>query len=348
MRAIVRKDTKQTYREYVKGLMTDEATAASPPPEKADPPAPPPTPPASPTSATPASPDAKPSDAPGESPPEKAGPTLAEIIRFDRKRKGKTCSNADWESPVDADARVAKMKDGRTHLAYKAEHVVDLKSEVILAAELYPADRSDPATGLDSVLTARCHLTQAGLTMTIDGCAQDKGYHARESLALAETYSVRTYVAEPDRPHRAKWKDGSEAQQKAVYANRRRVKGDRGKALQRRRSEVVERSFAHVCETGGARRSWLRGLAKIRKRYTMAVAARNLGLVMRKLFGIGKPRTMQTGGPPDGNGGTGGDGGAGAPQTPDGLLKRLCELLRSRGNPFGRNPATGRVRLALG
>ena len=281
---------------------TGETAAASPPPrppeksDAADPPTPPP------EANAPAKPEATP-PSPAATSPE---PTVAEIIRFDRKRKDKTCSNTDWVSPVDADARIAKMKDGRTRLAYKAEHVVDLKSEVILAAELYPADRSDHSTGLDSVLTARCHLTQAGLTMTIDGCAQDKGYHARESLALAETYSVRTFVAEPDRPHRAKWKDGSEAQQKAVYANRRRVKGDRGKALQRRRSEVVERSFAHVCETGGARRSWLRRFDKIRKRYTMAVAARNLGLLMRKLFRVGKPRTMQAGGQPDGNGGKGG------------------------------------------
>jgi transposase len=340
MRSIVRKDTKQSYHDYVKGLMRDEATGEEPTasaPEKAPPPDPPP--PASPTSETPVSPDAKPSDAPAESPPEKAEPTLAEVIRFDRKRTDKTCSNADWESPVDADARVAKMKDGRTHLAYKAEHVVDLKSEVILAAELYPADRSDPSTGLDSVLTARCHLTQAGLTMTIDGCAQDKGYHAREPLALAETYSVRTYVAEPDRPHRAKWKDAPADQKKAVYANRRRVKGDRGQALQRRRSEVVERSFAHVCETGGARRSWLRGLDQIRKRYAMAVAARNLGLLLRTLFGIGKPRTLQTGGKPDGNGGAGGEQGPNPGVTgPNGLLKRLCDRLRSRVGPFGPHP----------
>lgn len=340
MRSIVRKDTKQTYREYLKKLMADAATgetAAVPAPEKTDPPAPPAPPP--PASDTPVSSAEQPPvpPSPEATPPE---PTVAEIIRFDRKRKGKTCSNTDWESPVDADARIARMKDGRTRLAYKAEHVVDLKSEVILAAELGPADRSDHSTGLDSVLTARCHLTQAGLTMTIDGCAQDKGYHARESLALAETYSVRTYVAEPDRPHRAKWKGVPEDQKKAVYANRRRGKGDRGKALQRRRSEVVERSFAHVCETGGARRSWLRGLAKIRKRYSMAVAARNLGLLMRKLFGIGKPRTLQAGGKPDGNGGSGGNGGNGGegnPTSPDGLLKRLCDRLRSPFGPGGRN-----------
>ena len=350
MRSIVRKDTKPSYRESVKTLMKDEA-GDGPATEPAVPPSPPPEakPEAKTKTKTEAKTEAKPEvpAPPSESkPPE---PSLAEIIRFDRKRKGKTCSNADWESPVDADARVAKMKDGRTRLAYKAEHVVDLKSEVILAAELYAADISDHATGVDSVLTARCHLTQAGLAMTIDGCAEDKGYHAREPLALAEAYSLRTYVAEPDRPHRARWKDVPEEQQKAVYANRRRVKGERGKALQRRRSEVVERSFAHVCETGGARRSWLRGFDKIRKRYAMAIAARNLGLLMRKLFGIGKPRTLQTGGKPDGTGGTGGPGGDKGPGTGptglDGLLKRLCDHLRSRCGPGGRNPNAFRFRL---
>ena len=77
--------------------------------------------------------------------------------------------------------------------------------------------------------------------------------------------------------------------------NRRRLKGDRGKRLQKKRSELVERSFAHICETGRARRSWLRGLEKVNKRYKIVAAARNLGLVMRKLFGIGKPRCLQGG-----------------------------------------------------
>ena len=163
-------------------------------------------------------------------------------------------------------------------------------------------------------------------------------------MALAEFYSLRTYVAEPDRPHHAKWKEVPAEQKRAVSANRRRVKGPRGKALQRRRSEVVERSFAHVCETGGSRRSWLRGLAKIRKRYTMAIAARNLGLLMRKLFGMGKPRTLQMGG----HGGPNGDPGPGpVPTGPDGLLKRLLRLLRSRLGPDGRNPNTIRFRHAV-
>ncbi len=253
-------------------------------------------------------------------------PTDEDLRKFDKKREGKTCSNEDWESKSDPDARIAKMKDGRTHLAYKAEHVVDLDSEVILAAEIYPADVSDKTTLTDSVMTARCHVSEAGLSqLTIDAAAGDKGYHAREQLALASCFSVRTYVAEPVRRHRNDWTKSPAEQQEAVYANRRRVKGSHGRALQRLRSEKVERSFAHLCETGGSRRSWLRGLAKVRKRYAMAAAARNLGLLMRKLFGMGKPRTQQPEGKAAGNGGRGSEE---APATPDSFIWQLIRQLR--------------------
>ncbi len=283
MRSIVRKDTGETYKEYLRRLLQDEGVD---------------------------------------------DPSDEELRKFDKTRK-KTCSNEEWESATDPDARIAMMKDGRTHLAYKAEHVVDLDSEVILAAEIYPADVSDKQTLTDSVMTARCHLEQAELTdLTIDAAAADKGYHSREQLALATPFTVQTYVAEPDRRYRNRWADSPAEQQQAVYANRRRVKGARGRVLQRLRSEKVERSFAHVCETGGSRRSWLRGLAKIRKRYAMAVAARNLGLLMRKLFGIGKPRTLQPGGPASGPGGNGDKAGNGPAETPESILHQLIRRLR--------------------
>ena len=331
MRSIVRKDTKQPYVEYVKTLMREEKekettdeTKTTEPPSSDTALSPPPTRPNDPPAA-----EAK-TESPESTTPE---PTLAEIIRFDRKRKGKTTSNADWESATDPASRIAKMKDGRTHLAYKAEHVVDLKSEVILAAVIYSADVMDTQTLTDSVMTARCHLQAAvGDALTIDGTAADKGYHTREQLALAQAYGVRTYVAEPERTGRLRWTGVPDEQKRAVLANRRRGKSDRGKALQRRRSEVVERSFAHVCETGGGRRSWLKGLVTVTKRYTMAIAARNLGLVMRKLFGIGKPRTLQAGGKPDGTDGAKGEGHGGPDgpgNGPDGLLKRLLRHLRA-------------------
>jgi transposase len=185
------------------------------------------------------------------------------------------------------------MKDGRTHLAYKAEHVVDLDSELILAAEVYHADHSDHHTLVDSVMEAQGHLRQATGDMSIEEVAADKGYHAAEQLELAESLSLRTYIAEPERKHKSRWTDKRAELKAAVCANRRRTKRAKSKRLQRLRSERVERSFAHVCETGGARRTWLCGIDKVRKRHLIAALARNLGVIMRALFGMGTPRSLE-------------------------------------------------------
>ena len=124
----------------------------------------------------------------------------------------------------------------------------------------------------------------------------DKGYHGAEQLAdVNETLGIRTYIPEPKRKTPWKWSDHTAAERRAVTGNHRRVKGERSKKLQRLRSELTERTFAHVCETGGARRCWLHGMLKVSKRYLIQVAARNLGLIMRKLFGIGTPRGLQKG-----------------------------------------------------
>jgi transposase len=219
-------------------------------------------------------------------------PTAEDLRRFDRKRPKKG-SNQEWESPADPDSRIAKMKDGRTHLAYKAEHVVALDSEFVLAAQVYSADRADPATLVESVLAAQVHVVLAGSCQEIEEAAADKGYHKAETLAACVAWNTRTYIPEPKRRHRRKWVGKPESWRRAVAANRRRVKGARGKRLQKKRSELAERSFAHVCETGGGRRTWLRGLEDVTKRYVVQVAAHNLGLLMRKLFGVGKPRTLQ-------------------------------------------------------
>jgi hypothetical protein len=246
MRSIVRKDTGEDWKEYLKRLMAEQGIE---------------------------------------------DPTDEEIRRFDKSRKKKV-SNKEWESPTDADSRIAKMKDGTTHLAYKAEHTVDLDSELILAARVHPADRSDPATLVDSVLQAQVNLVLAGSEQEVEEAVADKGYHKAETLAECGQWNTRTYIPEP-KGREYNWKDKPKAWRKATAANRRRVKGARSKRLQKRRSELVERSFAHVCETGGGRRTWLRGLMNVTKRYVVQVAAHNLGLLMRKLFGMGKPRTLQ-------------------------------------------------------
>jgi transposase len=219
-------------------------------------------------------------------------PTDEDLRRFDRKRKEKKVSNDEWESSTDHDARIAKMKDGRTHLAYKAEHAVDLDTEIIVAAEIYHANESDQDTIGESMETAEDNLIRGEVEATPKEAVGDKGYYKTETLTELEfSQGYRTYIAEPKLNGRRNWKHRSDEDQAAAYNNRRRQKGDRGKALHRRRSEFVERSFAHVCETGGARRCWLRGLTKVRKRYLMAVAAHNLGLILRKAFGMGKPRS---------------------------------------------------------
>jgi len=219
-------------------------------------------------------------------------PTADELRRFDRKRQGKKVSNAEWQSPSDPDSRIAKMKDGRTHLAYKAEHAVDLKTEMVVAAQIYPADKGDAETLVGTLAAAQENLRDAGSDENVKEAVADKGYHKAETLADCAEALTRTYIPEP-KGKRRRWTDKPAEQRQAVYANRRRCRGERGKQLQRWRSERVERSFAHVCETGGARRSWIRGLWEVTKRYLIQVAAHNLGLIMRRLFGIGTPRSLQ-------------------------------------------------------
>jgi transposase len=237
-------------------------------------------------------------------------PSDEDLRRFDRQRKDKKVSNEEWTSPRDPDSRIAKMKDGTTHLAYKAEHVVDLRTELILAAPVYSADEPDSSTLLESVVAAQVNLMEAesgvpveqlaarggaavaGLT-TMEEVATDKGYHKAETLANCAGAGVRTYIPEARRSQRRVWTDKPPEWEQAYRGNRRRVRGDRSKRLQKLRSEKVERTFAHVCETGGGRRSWLRGLIEVGKRYRMQVAGHNLGVIMRHVFGNGTPRSLQ-------------------------------------------------------
>jgi hypothetical protein len=164
------------------------------------------------------------------------------------------------------------MKDGTTHLAYKAENVVDLKTDIILAAQIYHADCGDARTLVDSVQQARVHLSEAAIEATIEEVAADKGYHAAPTLELAEALNLRTYIPEPKLKHERVWTDKPVAYQRAVYNNRRRVKRNKGRRPQRRRSELVERTFAHLCETGGARRTWLCGVLNVQKRWLIQPA----------------------------------------------------------------------------
>lgn len=256
MKSIERKDTGEDWNEYLARLMKEEGLL-----------------------------DDRDDDDP---------PSADELRKFDKSRENKRVSNEEWQSPTDPDSRIAKMKDGTTHLAYKAEHVVDLDTEMIVAAEIYHADQPDSQTLEDSVNAAQTNQREAGSEQQIQDVVADKGYHANEQLAALHKHTpYRTYIPEPQSPHERTWTDKPPEQKEAVYANRRRTRGERGRKLQRQRSEKTERTFAHVCETGGARRTWLTGIDKLRKRYLISAAAHNLGVLMRVLFNMGTPRGLQ-------------------------------------------------------
>src|SRR6266581_1179200 len=223
-------------------------------------------------------------------------PTRAALARLDRRRRKKT-SNKDWTSPSDPDAKVTKMKDGRTHLAHKAEHAVDLDSGALIAVTIQGADEGDTTTIAETLAEAEAQLDavmeRAPEAADLDAPAEvvaDKGYHSDATLLEIESRGLRSYVSEPDRGRR-KWKDDMDAQL-AVYANRRRIRGERGKRLQAMRGERIERSFAHLYDTGGMRRTHLRGHENILKRALIHASGFNLGLVLRVVIGKGTPRGL--------------------------------------------------------
>jgi transposase len=218
-----------------------------------------------------------------------ANPTEEDLRRLDRKRTDKKVSNAQWESPSDPDSRIAKMKDGRTHLAYKAEHAVDLVSEAIVATTVTFADKADPQTAPVTLSLAEANLGLADSATEIAETVMDKGYHDNRLLAQLAQRGIRTYIPERRQKNRC-WTDKPAKYQRAFRANRRRVRGNKGRQLNRWRSERCERTFAHVCETGGGRRTWLRGQTNVSKAHTLKCAAYNLGLLLRKVWGYCKPR----------------------------------------------------------
>ena len=218
-------------------------------------------------------------------------PTREDLARLDRKRPKKG-SNDDWQHPHDPDAKITKMKDGRTHLAHKAEHAVDLETGAIVAVTVQDADEGDPATSVET-LTNAAEMIETVLTDD-DGLKEvvgDKGYHSNQELLDLEAVGVRSYISEPDRGRR-NWKKNPAARD-AVHRNRRRIRGARGQRLLRQRGERLERPFAHLYETGRMRRVHLRGHTNILKRLLIHAGGLNLGLLMRQLFGIGTPRSLQ-------------------------------------------------------
>jgi transposase len=216
-------------------------------------------------------------------------PTKEQLARLDRKRR-KKASNDDWTNPNDPSARITKLKDGRTRLAYKAEHAVDLASGALLAVTVQPADRGDTTSYLETLDGAQCEAMQSH-PMGIEEVVMDKGYHSGAVLMDLAEREIRSYVPEPERGRRH-W-PGKAEEQRRVYGNRRRVREQRSKRLQKLRGELCERSFAHCYETGALRRMYVRGADNVFKRVLVQAAAFNIGLLLRTLSGWGKPRQAQ-------------------------------------------------------
>jgi transposase len=234
-------------------------------------------------------------------------PTREDLVKLDKTRKNKG-SNDDWQNPHDPDAKITKMKDGRTHLAHKPEHGVDMKTGALVAVTLQPANRGDTTSIVETLnqidanlvavmkdAAAAEQLNEQVLTELV----ADKGYHSNAVLTDCVEKEIRSYISEPDRGTR-NWTGKTEEEQatksaarEAVYGNRRRVKGDRGKRLMKTRGELIERSFAHCYDTGGMRRTHLRGHENILKRLLIHASGFNLSLILRKLIGFGTARGLQ-------------------------------------------------------
>ncbi len=221
-----------------------------------------------------------------------ATPTTEDLIRLDRQRTGKRLSNRDWASPSDPEARIAKLKDGRTHLAYKPEHAVDLDTGAIVAAEIHLADQGDTATLPATLEAAETNLAAVDAAPTPESPAElvaDKGYHSRDGLKALEDGAWKSRIAEKKVAGVHRWRGDDDAK-RAVYNNRARLRSGVAKEAFKLRAEWCERSFALLLDRGGMRRAWLRGRENLRKRYLVHVAGYNLGLLLRLLVGAGTPR----------------------------------------------------------
>jgi len=208
------------------------------------------------------------------------------------------------DEPIDEEAEITKLKDGRTALAYKAEDAVDMETGAIVAVTTHGGAAADTATVTETVIEAGVAVAELMEVEPAEGesgvhpegvqeVVADKGYHSNDVLVELAELEVRSYIAEPDRGPR-NW-DGRQTEKQAVYGNRRRIQGPRGKRLQRQRGERIERNFAHQFDTGGLDRLYVRGLDNVHKKLLLQAAACNLALLMRSMYGSGKPRAAHEG-----------------------------------------------------
>ena len=233
-----------------------------------------------------------------------ATPTAEDLVRLDRKRKGKRLSNTEWASPTDPEAKITKLKDGRTvegrwpSTAYKPEHAVDLDTGAIVAAEVHLADLGDTATLPETLEAAKANLAAVDAAPTPEDPTElvaDKGYHSRDGLKDLEDGPWKSRIAEKKVRGVHRW-HGDEEARRAVYNNRARLRSGVARQAFKLRAELCERGFALVLDRGGMRRAWLRGRENLHKRYLVHIAGYNLGLIMRLLVGAGTPREFLAGG----------------------------------------------------
>jgi transposase len=221
-------------------------------------------------------------------------PTTEDLIRLDRRRKGKRLSNAEWQSPTDPESKIAKLKDGRTRLAYKPEHAVDLDTGAVVAAEVHEADQGDTATLPGTLASAAEHLAAVEAAPTPEAPAEmiaDKGYHSRVGLKDRAGGPWKSRIAEPRREGFLRWR-GDNAARRAVYNNRTRLLSEVARQAFKLRAALVERSFALILDRGGMRRAWLRGRENVHKRYLVHVAGYNLGGVTEDPMRVGGGRSL--------------------------------------------------------
>jgi transposase len=253
MKSIVRRDTGESYMEYLRRLAKEAGVEASD----------------------------------------------EELRRADRKRK-KKAANEEWQNPHDPDAEVTKMKDGSTHFAYKAEQAVDLDTGAIVAITTHGGATGDTTSMETTLPEAGLAIANQIDTPTEEGqykvheqglqeVVTDKGYHSDSSLQTMAEAGVRSYVPAPKQERN--W-EGKPSEKAIFLANQRRVTGERGKRLLKRRGEFLERPFAHQYETGGLRRVHVRGLKNVAKRVLLQAAAFNLALILRSITKAGTPRGL--------------------------------------------------------
>jgi len=255
LRELQRKDTKERYDQYVKRLAEEAGEPAN---------------------------------------------TMEEVARFDRKRKGRKCSNEDWKHPHDPDARIGRDKHGATDMLYKLEKADDLDTGAVVSVTVQTADTGDTTSIVETLLAAEDNLSVAledkrvseagAVSEEVKEAVGDKGYHSNETCRMSEMSGLRTYFSEPERGRR-NW-EGKEEERKAVYGNRRHIRSERGERLRKLRAEHCERNFSHLCDTGGQRRTFLRGLIEVTKKALIGAMGFNVSLLLRKVFGLRKPRQL--------------------------------------------------------